>query len=346
MSLPGKSSSQPPSEVMSTGGWLETTRVMWNFFFNKPADTVPASEIPVRKLTREDLLAAPNHTVFRIGHSSVLLKLQDAFWLTDPMFSDRASPVPFAGPRRFHAPPISIEELPPIKGVIISHDHYDHLDRDSIVRLADKVEQFITPSGVGDIIIGWGVPASKVRQLDWWQSAELADVRLIATPAQHFSGRGLFNKNQTLWASWVIIADDFRLFFSGDSGYFDGFKRIGAVYGPFDLTVIEAGAYNVNWAAVHMMPEETIQAHIDLKGKKLLPIHNGTFDLSMHSWREPFDRMLSLAWEQNIPVALPVMGEPVHSAGANVRESWWSAVDSNSADNQTPVREQHAVSQE
>lgn len=346
MSLPGKSSSHPPSEVMSKGGWLETTKVMWNFFFNKPADTVPAGEIPVRKLTRDQLLAAADNTIFRIGHSSVLIKLKDTFWLTDPMFSDRASPLPFAGPRRFHAPPIGIDELPPIKGVIISHDHYDHLDRDSIVKLADKVEQFITPSGVGDIIIGWGVPSSKVRQLDWWQSAEVGEIRLIATPAQHFSGRGLTNKNQTLWASWVIIAGDFRLFFSGDSGYFDGFKRIGAVYGPFDLTVLEAGAYNENWAAVHMMPEETIQAHVDLKGKRLLPIHNGTFDLSMHPWREPFDRMLRLAWERNIPVAFPVMGEPVHSAGANVREPWWGAVDGKSDDRQAEAREQHAVRQE
>ncbi|WP_437178143.1 MBL fold metallo-hydrolase [Geomonas oryzisoli] len=313
-------------DVMTTGGVLESTRVMWNFFFNKPADTRPKGAIPVHKLSREALLAAPDNTAFRIGHSTVLLKLQDAFWLTDPMFSDRASPVQWAGPLRFHQTPISIEELPPLKAVIISHDHYDHLDRDSIVKLAGKTEHFLVPIGVGDIITGWGVPAAKVRQLNWWQSTQVDDIRLVATPCRHFSGRGLFNKNQTLQNSWTILAPGFRVFFSGDSGYFHGFKRIGEQYGPFDLTLLEAGAYNVNWAGVHMMPEETVQAHLDLRGKRMLPIHNGTFDLSMHAWREPFDRILSLAKACNIEVAMPVMGEPVYSSAATQDRPWWAAV--------------------
>ncbi|WP_239027788.1 MBL fold metallo-hydrolase [Geomonas subterranea] len=312
---------------MTTGGILESTRVMWNFFFNKPADTRPAGKIPVHKISSEELLSAPNNTVFRIGHSTVLLKLQDAFWLTDPMFSDRASPVQWAGPQRFHQAPISIEELPPIKGVIISHDHYDHLDRDSIVKLAAKTEHFLVPAGVGDIITGWGVPAAKVRQLNWWQSAQVEEVRLVATPCSHFSGRGLFNKNQTLQNSWTILAPGFRVFFSGDSGYFQGFKRIGEQYGPFDLTLLEAGAYNVNWSGVHMMPQETVQAHMDLKGKRMLPIHNGTFDLSMHAWHEPFDRILALAQARSIDVAIPVMGEPLYSSAAAQDRPWWAAVD-------------------
>ncbi len=316
-------SDQKNPVMLTKGRWREQSRVMWDFFFNKPEDTRPHGNIPVQPLTRAQLLAAPNNTVYRLGHSTVLMKLNDAFWITDPMFSDRASPVQFAGPKRFHTPPVSIEELPPIKGVIISHDHYDHLDHDSIIKLADKTKYFLTPLGVGDILVDWGVPAAKVRQLDWWQETEVSNVRFAATPARHFSGRGLFDKNRTQWASWVIIAGDQRIFFSGDSGYFDGFKQIGEKYGPFDLTMLETGAYNENWPDVHMHPEQTIQAHFDLKGKRLLPIHNGTFDLSMHSWREPFDRIVAMGNIRGIPVITPMMGEPARMHATSGGLHWW-----------------------
>lgn len=309
--------------MVTKGGRLEQARIMWDFFFNKPADTRPAGKIPLQALTKAQLLAAPDQTVYRLGHSTVLMKLHNAFWLTDPIFSDRASPIQFAGPERFHAPPISIDELPPIKAVIISHDHYDHLDHDSIMRLAGKTEYFLTPLGVGDLLVDWGVPAAKVRQLDWWQGIDVGDLRFVATPAQHFSGRGLFNKNQTQWASWVILAPEQRVFFSGDSGYFAGFKEIGEKYGPFDLTLLETGAYNENWPNVHMRPEESIQAHLDLKGRRLLPIHNGTFDLSMHSWREPFDRIVALGHRQGIPVMTPLMGEAVSLHATTGSQRWW-----------------------
>ncbi|WP_168206060.1 MBL fold metallo-hydrolase [Geobacter sp. FeAm09] len=312
---------------VTKGGRLEQARIMWDFFFNKPTDTRPTGKIPVQGLTRAQLLAAPNNTVYRLGHSTVLMKLHDAFWITDPMFSGRASPVSWAGPQRFHPPPISIDELPPIKGVIISHDHYDHLDHDSIMQLAGKVEYFLTPLGVGDILVGWGVPPAKVRCLDWWQAAEIDGIRLVATPAQHFSGRGLFDKNTTQWASWVIIAADVRVFFSGDSGYFGGFKEIGGKYGPFDMTLLEAGAYNENWPGVHVTPEESIQAHIDLHGRNLVPIHNGTFDLSMHSWREPFDRIVALGRARHIPVITPVMGAPVNIHDTAAVGHWWENPD-------------------
>ena len=195
------------------------------------------------------------------------------------------------------------------------------------MRLAEKTEYFLTPLGVGDLLVDWGVPAAKVRQLDWWQETEVDGVRLVATPARHFSGRGLFNKNQTQWASWVILAPDQRVFFSGDSGYFDGFKAIGEKYGPFDLTLLETGAYNENWPNVHMNPEESIQAHLDLKGRRLLPIHNGTFDLSMHSWREPFDRIVALGNMRGIPVMTPLMGEPVSMHATTGSRRWWDELD-------------------
>lgn len=312
---------------VTKGGVLEQARIMWDFFFNKPLDTRPAGKIPVQTLTRQQLLTAPNNTVYRLGHSTVLLKLNETFWITDPMFSERASPVQFAGPQRFHQPPITIDELPPIKAVIISHDHYDHLDQDSIMKLAAKTEYFLTPLGVGDIIAGWGVPISKVKQLDWWQETEVGGVRFVTTPARHFSGRSLFDKNRTQWASWVILSSDQRLFFSGDSGYFNGFKQIGEKYGPFDLTMLETGAYNKNWPDIHMQPEETLQAHLDLRGKRLLPIHNGTFDLSMHPWNEPLDRIVALGAAQKVPLLTPQMGDSVNIHDTEARHHWWEGLD-------------------
>lgn len=305
-------------------GLRKMLRIMWNMIFHKPRDTRPAVAVPVQPLTREALIAAPNHSVYRLGHSTVLLKMRDKFWITDPVFAERASPVQWAGPKRFHQPPISLEQLPPIEAVILSHDHYDHLDHQAVLQLASKTHYFLAPLGVGDTLVNWGVDASKVRQLDWWQGTEVDGIQFIATPSQHFSGRGLFDGNSTLWASWVMIDADTRIFFSGDSGYFDGFKRIGEQYGPFDLTLMETGAYNVEWPHVHMQPEQTLQAHIDLKGRWLLPIHNGTFDLSMHAWYEPFDRIMALAWERSVSITTPQMGEAFNVKHPIRGGTWWT----------------------
>lgn len=312
---------------MQRMGLRKTLRIFWNALFNKPTHTRPVGAIPVQPLSRQQLLAAPNNSVFRLGHSTVLLKLRNQFWLTDPVFAERASPVQWAGPQRFHQPPISLEDLPPIKAVILSHNHYDHLDHMAIKALAHKAEHFLAPIGVGDTLIEWGVPAGKVRQLDWWQSTEIDGMRFVATPSQHFSGRTLLDGNRSLWASWVMIDNDQRIFFSGDTGYFNGFKQIGEQYGPFDLTLMETGAYNVDWPDVHMQPEQTLQAHIDLRGRWLLPIHNGTFDLAMHAWHEPFDRILALAWEKNIAISTPQMGQPFYLQYPSRGSAWWLGVE-------------------
>lgn len=304
-------------------GFLQGVGVLLRALFDKPADTVPRLPIPVHAITQRQLLEAPDRSLFRLGHSTVLLKLNGHFWLTDPVFAERASPVGWAGPKRFHAPPIGIDELPPIKGIILSHDHYDHLDRAAVIKLAAKTEHFITPLGVGDRLIAWGIPAAKVRQLSWWQSTTVAGVKLVATPAQHFSGRSLRDRNKTLWASFVIEDRDVRVFFSGDSGYFDGFKEIGRKYGPFDLTMVETGAYDPQWPDVHMQPEESLQAHIDLQGKVMMPIHNGTFDLSMHAWHDPFSRITDLAAERRLPLATPAIGLALDITRPALDGKWW-----------------------
>ncbi len=304
-------------------GFLKMVQVLWDFTFNKPAGTVPNRALPVQALTSDQLLAAPDNSLFRLGHSTILLKLNGEFWLTDPVFSKRASPVQWAGPARFHAPPVSIADLPPIKGVILSHNHYDHLDYAAIRELEAKTEHFLAPLGVGDTLVSWGVPAAKVQQLGWWQSASAGSLTLTATPAQHFSGRTLWDSNKTLWASWVIESGGLKVFFSGDTGYFKGFKEIGERFGPFDLTLMETGAYDPNWPDIHMQPRETMQAHIDLRGKVMLPIHNGTFDLAMHSWDDPFEQITALAAARGQTLATPMIGEALDIAQPQATGAWW-----------------------
>lgn len=307
-------------------GFGKTLRIAWNVLLNKPQGTVPAGALPVDTLTREQLDTAPDRSLYRLGHSTVLLKLRGRFWLTDPVFAERASPFQRLGPKRFHAPPIALADLPPLAGVILSHDHYDHLDRETVRALAATTKVFVTPLGVGDRLIDWGIDASKVRQLDWWQSVEIDGIAFTATPAQHFSGRSLFDGNSTLWASWVIVDEDLRVFFSGDTGYFDGFRTIGERLGPFNVTLVETGAYDAQWPYVHMQPEDTVQAHIDLRGQLLVPIHNGTFDLAMHKWYEPFERVLGLAAARGIALSTPRMGQRLDLAAPHRGERWWRNV--------------------
>ena len=304
-------------------GLRKNLAIVWRILFHKPAEAEPKQALPVLPLTRAQLLAAPDGSLYRLGHSTLLLKLRGGFWLTDPVFSERASPLQWLGPKRFHAPPIGIDDLPPITSVILSHDHYDHLDHAAILQLQHKVAHFITPLGVGDRLVAWGVPAAKVQQLDWWQATAVGGLRLVAAPAQHFSGRGFGDGDRTLWASWVILDGERRLFFSGDTGYHADFKTIGDRYGPFDLTMIETGAYDPHWPHVHMQPEQTLQAHLDLRGRWLMPVHNGTFDLALHDWHEPFERISALAAGHGVALTTPQMGERVDLAQPHTGSAWW-----------------------
>lgn len=291
-------------------------------------DSEPMRPIPLQEITQKILDDLPNDTMslFRLGHSSYLLKANHKYWLIDPVFSERASPFSFLGPKRFHQPPISIEQLPEIEGVIISHNHYDHLDKEAIKQLKNKVNNFIVPLGNSADLINWGVSDNNIIELDWWQSIHLSGLDLTLTPAQHFSGRGLSDGNKALWGSWVINTSEQSIFYSGDSGYFDGFKTIGEKYGPFDLTIIETGAYDKDWPEVHMTPEQSLQAHIDVKGKKVLPAHNGTFDLAFHPWYEPLARIATLGEENKVNVITPIIGEAINIKTNNSQEKWWQGL--------------------
>lgn len=273
---------------------------------------IPEFPIPVIPVTRDMLLALDHDAIIRLGHSSLLLKIDGEFVLLDPVFSERAFAVQWVGPKRFHDTPISIDELPPIKAVIISHDHYDHLDKAAIKKLTHITEVFVTPLKVGDRLRDWGVPGNQIIELNWWQSTSVSSMKFTATPSQHFSGRGLFDKDKTLWASWVIKGKNANVFFSGDSGYFGGFKEIGERFGPFDITLMETGAYNELWSEIHMLPEQSLQAHIDVKGHIMMPIHNSTFDLALHNWFEPLEEITLLANQKHVTLSTPKFGEVVN----------------------------------
>lgn len=299
--------------------------VMGRWISEEKVDREPNKPLPVKKVSREQLDALSNNEMhlIKLGHSSTLLKVYGEYWLIDPVFSERASPFSFIGPKRFHPTPLSIAELPPIKRVLISHNHYDHLDKSAVEQLSSKTEEFLAPLGVDGDLQKWGVDPSKIITFDWWQELKTDQALVVFTPARHFSGRGLDDRNLTLWGSWVIKAADASLFYSGDSGYFDGFKKIGARYGPFDLTLIETGAYNSDWPEVHMFPEESVQAHIDLRGRTMMPVHNGTFDLSFHPWYEPLERVNQAAKKQQVKLITPVVGEIFTPKQTAITDEWW-----------------------
>lgn len=295
-------------------------------FFTDQQQREPEIALPSMPVVAESIGTGEGLRVTWLGHSTSLIEIDGQVILTDPMFSDRASPFSFLGPKRFSiAPPIELADLPDIDVVLISHDHYDHLDYPSIKALIHRTSRFLVPLGVGGHLERWGVPKSKIVELDWWEENTHGDLTLVATPARHFSGRWLV-RNKTLWASWVIQGKRQRVFFGGDSGYFDGFKQIGEQYGPFDLTLLESGAYNEAWSEIHMMPEQTVQAHIDLQGKVLLPIHWGQFNLSLHPWTEPIERLVTAAERQGVIVATPLVGQPVTENSALPQTAWWQAL--------------------
>lgn len=320
-----------PNKAAPNMSFGKILRVMSDYL-RGDAQRQPDSLLPVVALDAADIAArkagAPRLTWF--GHSAFLLEISGQKLLIDPMFGDVPAPHPRLGARRFQERlPIDIEQLPPIDAVLLSHDHYDHLDYGSISRLRDKVKQFYVPLGVGNHLQRWGIAPERIHELAWWEEIQHEGLTFACTPAQHFSGRGPMNRNTTLWASWVINAPHGRIFFSGDSGYGPHFKEIGERYGPFDIALMECGQYNENWTEVHMMPEQTAQACLDVGGQVLLPIHWGTFRLAMHSWTEPVERVINRAQELGIRVTTPRVGQAVDLHQPELPSiRWWEQVGS------------------
>ncbi|WP_030872487.1 MBL fold metallo-hydrolase [Streptomyces sp. NRRL S-37] len=311
-----------------------STRDLAKIYFDKDSRSrrAPKGAIPVHPTTLADI-SRPPATGLRLtwmGHSSVLAEIDGHRVLFDPVWGERCSPFPFAGPRRLHPAPLPLAALGPVDVVVISHDHYDHLDLPTIKALAGTDTLFAVPLGVGAHLERWGVSAGRLRELDWHETTKIGGLTLTATPARHFCGRGLRNTQHTLWASWVAAGEEHRIYHSGDTGYFEGFKDIGTDHGPFDATMIQVGAYSDFWPDIHMTPEEGVRAHLDLQGGEaagvLLPIHWGTFNLAPHAWAEPGEWMEDAAGEAGQTVAFPRPGEPFEPAGTLPVEAWWRAV--------------------
>ncbi|MGW4275511.1 MBL fold metallo-hydrolase [Streptomyces seoulensis] len=319
-----------PTRMRPSGSMLDFAKL----YFDKEQRPrrAPAGTVPVHPTTYADL-ARPAATGLRLtwlGHSSVLAEIDGRRVLFDPVWGARCSPFPFAGPARLHPVPLPLAALGPVDVVVVSHDHYDHLDMPTIKALAGTDTLFAVPLGVGAHLERWGVGADRLRELDWHEATEVGGLTLTATPARHFCGRGLRNTQHTLWASWVVAGEEHRVYHSGDTGYFDGFADIGAAHGPFDATMIQIGAYSEFWPDIHMTPEEGVRAHLDLQGGAphgvLLPIHWGTFNLAPHPWAEPGEWTKYEAGEAGQAVAFPRPGEPFEPAGKLPVEAWWRTV--------------------
>lgn len=290
----------------------------------------PKGPLPVEKIDSAEV-ADFTGGVTRLtwfGHSAFLLEIDGKKLLLDPMLTDSPSPVSFMGPERYTKElPITPDKLPEIDAVLFSHDHYDHLDYKTILKIKDKVNHFYVPLGVSVHLLAWGVPAEKISEYNWGDETDHEGVKLIFTRSRHFSGRGLTDRTTTLWGSWVIQGKTKKIYFSGDSGYGPHFREIGEKYGPFDIAMLECGQYNERWKPFHMMPEETAQAAVDLRAKVFMPIHWGSFTLALHSWDDPILRVTAKAVELKQPIATPKIGESIILEGESYPVSkWWEAV--------------------
>jgi L-ascorbate metabolism protein UlaG (beta-lactamase superfamily) len=291
---------------------------------------VPPKAIPVLAVSTGPLDEPPEAGLRAIwlGHASVYLELDGVRLLVDPLFSDRPSPVRFIGPTRFHPTPIALTALPKIDAVVISHDHYDHLDMPTIQFLSARGTQFFVPLGVGAHLEKWNVPASQIQELAWGEHEGILGITIVSTPTRHYSGRGLFDANETFWSSWSIIGPRHRVFYSGDTGFSDHFAEIGREFGPFDLSIIKIGAYgpDASWFDIHMDPEHAIEAHIAVQARRMLPVHWATLNLAFHVWDEPIERAVQAANDRGVDLVTPRIGEVVTAGETFESLRWWEAV--------------------
>jgi len=316
-----------PNGVSSKLFSQETWDVLKEYIFTKRIDPNPLVDLPVHRLQPEQWISnqAEQFSFSWLGHSSILISIENQRILVDPVLEERVSPFSWVGPKRFQPSPVKAEELPDIDVVLITHDHYDHLEKSTLVNINKKVEHFVVPLGIGELLENWGINPSKITELDWWETYSSGSLNFHATPAIHYASRGLFDGNQRLWCSWSIVGKEKKVFISGDSGYFDGFKNIGERLGPFDVTFLKIGAYSDKgtWRALHMTPEEAGQQHLDLRGQLLVPLHWATFDMALHPWYEPIERLLTFSEQEFITLITPELGEIINLRGKSNTEHWW-----------------------
>lgn len=294
-------------------------------FITGVPDQHPSKDVEVRKVDANLLQQSEAPELIWFGHSSFLLQTQQQTLFFDPVFSEKAAPHPWLGNKRYNKEfPLTPEQLPSIDAVVISHDHYDHLDYQSILKLDNKVKAYYVPLGVGSHLRAWGIAENKIHELDWWQHKQVGQVTLTLTPARHFSGRRITNQNHTLWGGWHVKSAEQTLFFSGDTGYGPHFAEIKQRLGAVDFALLECGQYNEAWSDIHMLPEQTVQAAKDLGAEVMMPVHWGAFTLSIHSWTDPIERALAESKRLQQAIIAPEIGEVVQlSQQPSTHQKWW-----------------------
>lgn len=298
-------------------------KMIRKFFFERLPEQEPSRVLPSVKTDLKSL-SKEEPTITWFGHSSYLLTLNGKMILVDPVFSERASPFSFVGSKAFAVTnPWLIDDLPDPDVVILTHDHYDHLDYQVMRRFGHRVPLFCTSLGVGEHLEYWGIEPSRIREFDWWEQAMvLPGLELTAAPSRHFSGRG-FRRNQTLWSSFIVKSGGMKIFVGGDSGYDDTFRKIGSYAGGFDFAILECGQYDAMWPNIHMMPEQTVQAGIDLDAKRMMAVHWGKFKLANHPWTDPIERAFTRATALNMPLAVPMIGQTMRLDQPVYSNPWW-----------------------
>jgi L-ascorbate metabolism protein UlaG (beta-lactamase superfamily) len=321
----GKFVNAQPTQLNTDGN---TWTILWRMLTTKTPNRNPVAPLPTHPLDSLSITRTPagQVRVTWFGHSASLVEIGGRKILLDPMLSVKMGPLAWVTPKRYNQQlAIRAEQLPALDAVLISHDHYDHLDYQTIRRLRQKVKYFCVPLGVGAHLRRWGVAEARIREMNWGDSVRLPGLTIVSTPTRHFSGRGLTNQNSTFWSSWVLRAGRQRVFYSGDGGYGPHFQAIGRQYGPFNLALMECGQYDRQWAQIHMLPEQSVQAALDVRARMMMPVHWGAFSEANHPWNEPVERAVAEAVRQHLPLTTPELGQPVVLGQPLPQQPWWRA---------------------
>ncbi|BDD02935.1 MBL fold metallo-hydrolase [Aureibacter tunicatorum] len=307
---------------MDKFNFSKTMRILKNYITDSHPEKFAKVEFPIDD-TPWNFDSKSDFWFSWLGHSTVFMSLEGKNILVDPVISKRASFVQWMGPKRMHPFPVDVKTIPDLDMILISHDHYDHLDKHAMKEFADRTKYIIVPLGVGQHLEDWGVSPDKIVELDWWDVKNVGDIQVTLTPGRHSSGRGLMDQDETFWGGYAIKSDAKNIYYSGDTGFFDYFEEIGDRLGPFDMSLMQVGAYNEEWSSVHMFPEEAVEAQKMVKADVMLPLHWGTFDLALHSWYDPAVRVKKAMDQEGMKVVFPKLGEQVNFENIDTQSVWW-----------------------